>query len=167
MAKSTPKLDIATEIAAAQKALKPAVTRLTKALAKLDPASLPIGALSDLLYDLRAVKKMPGDLSTPFDDLFDPLLKQVEEYFVAKLEVGESSGVQGGHSRTQISENIIPVVKDWKKFYAHIKKKGEFELLNRAVNRAAVTERWDNKKQVPGIGQFFAKKVSCTKLSGK
>ena len=53
------------------------------------------------------------------------------------------------------------------KFYAHLKKTGDFELLNRALNRAAVNERWAAHKQVPGVGKFHVKKVSCTKLGGK
>lgn len=164
---SAPKIDIAAEIGAASKALGPAIKRLTKALAKLDPSKLPIGSVSDMLYELRQVSKLPKSLAAPFDDLLDPIIKQVEEHFVKTLAVGESSGVQGHKSRTQVTENVIPVVDDWPKFYAHIKKKGEFELLNRAVNRVAVQERWAEKKQVPGIGKFHAKKVSCTKLSGK
>lgn len=70
-------------------------------------------------------------------------------------------------SRVQITENSVPVVADWTKFYAHIKKTGSFELLNRAVNRESVKERWELKKQVPGVTAFHAKKVSCTVLRGK
>jgi hypothetical protein len=162
-----PKVDIVAEVGAASKALQPAVKRLTKALAKLDPAGLPVGALADLLYDLRAVSKLPKSLSAPFDDLLDPVIKAVEEHFVRTLAVGESSGVQGKKSRVQVSENVVPVVEDWTKFYAFVAKTKSFELMNRALNRASVTERWDDKKQVPGVGKFHAKKVSCTKLSGK
>lgn len=164
---SAPRLELTVEVGAAAKALAPAVKRLEKALKKLDPKGLPIGALSDMLYDLRALGKLPQSLATPFDDLLAPVIKQVEEHFIQTLAVGESSGVQGKRSRTQISEAIIPVVKNWPLFYKHIKKTGEFELMNRAVNRAAVSERWDLKKRVPGVEPFHAKRVSCTKLSGK
>lgn len=160
-------LELTAEVSAAAKALAPAVKRLEKALKRLTPKGLPIGALSDMLYDLRAISKLPQSLSAPFDDLLEPAIKQVEEHFIQTLAVGESSGVQGKRSRTQISELSIPTVKDWKKFYAHIRKTGEFELMNKAVNRAAVHERWDNKRQVPGVEPYRAKKVSCTKLSGK
>ena len=167
MAKTALKLDITPEITAAGKALAPAIKRLTKVLSHLDHENMPYGALCDSLYDLKQLSKMLNTLTAPFDDLVLPSVKATEEFFVQKLAVGESSGQQGMKSRVQVTESVIPVVEDWPKFYAHIKKKGEFELLNRAVNRAAVMERWDQKKQIPGVGKFHAKKVSVTKLSGK
>ena len=75
--------------------------------------------------------------------------------------------MQGHKSRVQVTESVIPTIENWKKFYAHIAKTKQFELLNRAPNRASILERWDNKKQIPGVGKFHAKKVSCTKLGGK
>ncbi len=126
-----------------------------------------MGALSDLLYDLRQTGKILNTIVAPFDDVVAPAIKLVEEHFIQKLAADESSGVQGKKSRVQVTVSVIPVVDDWPVFYEHIRKTKSFELLNRAVNRAAVTERWDQKKQVPGVGTFHAKKVSCTKLGGK
>jgi hypothetical protein len=165
----SPVIAFTTELIAAQKALAPAATRLRRALENLKPESLPIGAVSDLLYQLRGTIKLVPSLAEPFNDVLVPALKTLDDYFIATLKVGESSGVQGMSSRTQISEDIIPVVAaaDWPKVYAYIKRTGSFELLNKALNRTAVRERWDAKKQVPGVGKFIAKKVSCTKLSGK
>lgn len=167
MAVSAPKLDITAELTAAKKALAPAVKRLTKILEKLAVEKLPFGAVADTLYDMKQLTKMLGAVTSPFDDLLLPSVKATEEHFVQKLAVGESSGVQGHHSRVQVTDTVIPVIDDWKKFYAHIKKTNSFELLNRAPNKAAITERWDAKKEVPGVGKFHHKKVSCTKLSGK
>lgn len=161
------KLEITPELTAAQKALSPAVKRLTKMLSKFAAGDLPVGALADTLYDLKQLGKLLNTLTAPFDDLVLPSVKQAEEHFVQTLAVGEASGVQGHKSRVQVTDSVVPVVEDWTKFYAHIKKTNEFELLNRAVNRAAVTERWEAKRQVPGVGKFHAKKVSCTKLGGK
>lgn len=165
--KSAPSVSINTELEAASKALDPAIKRLKKDLAKLDLKKLPGGAVADLLYDLRAVKSMLNALTKPLEEVLDPCCKEIEEHFIQTLEIGESSGLQGMHSRVQITESVVPVVQDWDKFYAHIQKTKSFELLNRAVNRKAVEERWENKKQVPGVDKFHAKKVSCTKLSGK
>lgn len=165
--KQVPSLTVTTEVEAAAKALAPAVKRITKSLRDLDVTKLPIGGLADLLYELRQLGKVFGTLSAPLDDLLPDTIKMVEDHFIQTLMVGDSSGVQGMKSRVQVTESVIPVVKDWPTFYAHIKKTGEFELLNRAPNRTSIVERWDAKKQVPGIDKFHAKKVSCTKLSGK
>lgn len=166
-AKSGPNLDIIVEVSAAQKALAPAAKRLTKALSTLKLDSLPTGALADLLYDLRQTGKLLGSITTAFDDIITPTIKLVEEHFIQTLEVGEATGVQGHKSRVQVTDSVIPVVSDWPAFYAHIKKTGAFELLNRAPNKVSIVERWDSRKEVPGIGKFHAKKVSCTKLGGK
>ena len=171
MPKAALKLDIVPEVTAAGKALAPAVKRLTKVLASIDAESMPYGALADSLYDLKQLTKLLNTLTAPFDDLVLPSVKATEEHFIQKLAVGESSGVQGLKSRVQVTESVIPVVETtsdgWAKLYAHIKKTGHFDLLNKALNRTAVQERWEQKKQVPGVGKFHAKKVSVTKLSGK
>jgi hypothetical protein len=171
MPKAALKLDITPEITAAGKALTPAVKRLTKLLATLDQESMPYGALCDSLYDLKQLSKVLNTLTAPFDDLVLPSVKATEEFFIQKLAVGESSGQQGMKSRVQVTEAVIPVVETtsdgWAKLYAHIKKTGHFDLLNKALNKTAVQERWEQKKQVPGVGKFHAKKVSVTKLNGK
>jgi hypothetical protein len=158
---------MADEIAAAQKALSPAVRRLSKILEKLAVDKMPFGAAADCLYDIRQLGKQLGAITAPFDDLLLPSAKATEEHFIQKLAVGESSGTQGFKARVQVTESIVPTVENWGKFYTHIKKTGEFELLNRAPNRLAITERWDAKKRVPGVGKFHQKKVSVTKLNGK
>jgi hypothetical protein len=160
-------LDVSQEVAAAAKALAPAAKRITAAMKKLDPGKLPVGALADTLYEMRQLGKVLNTLTAPFDDVMPDALKAVEEHFVQTLRVGESSGVQGMRSRVQITESAVPIVKDWPALYAHILKTKSFELLNRAPNRLAIQERWDSKKQVPGVDKFIAKKVSCTKLGGK
>ena len=158
-------LDVATEVATATKAMSPALKRLLKSLPKLDPKSMPIGALADTLYDLRQLSKVLGSITAPFNDVIAPAIKLVEDHFIMTLTVGESSGVQGKKSRVQVTILVVPVPDDWPKFYAYIARTKSFDLLNRAVNRLAVQERWDNHKQIPGMGKFTVKKVSCTKLS--
>jgi hypothetical protein len=162
-----PNIDIAKEVALATQALAPAAKRLEKALAGLDPEKLPAGALADFLYDLKQVGKLLASVTAPFDDFLPKTVKSVEDNFVNTLEVGESSGVQGFTSRVQVTESAIPTLDNPQKFYAYVRKNNAFELLNRALNRAAIQERWDAKKQIPGIGVFHAKRVSCTKLAGK
>lgn len=159
-------LSITKELIKATKALDPAVARIKAVLEQLKPETLPIGTLADLLYDLNQLSKYLGTLVTPFDDLLPATRKIVEDHFVNKLAVGESSGVQGHKARVQITESVVPVVAeaDWPKFYAHILKTKEFELLNRAPNRVAIKERWEAHKNVPGVTKFHAKRVSCTTL---
>jgi hypothetical protein len=158
------------ELEAAHKALAPAVKRLGKSLSRLDQdtlADMPFGALADLLYDLRQTASQAAHLADSLQEVVSPAVKMLEEYFINSLKVGESSGVQGHKSRVQVTDSPIPTVEDWAALYEYIRKNKAFELLNKAVNRAAVQERWEAKKKVPGINVFHVKKVSCTKLNGK
>jgi hypothetical protein len=161
------KIDVTAEAQAAQQALDPAIKRLTKAIAKYNSKDYPLGATADLLYDLRTAIGVLNQLVTPLVEVLEPLTERLEEFFINELKVGESSGVQGMYSRVQISSSSVPVVQDWDKFYAHVQKTGEFELLYKRVNNVSVKERWEDNKQVPGVGLFINKKVSCTKLRGK
>ena len=163
-----PDVNLQAEVAEAMRALAPAVRRLKKALST-DYTKLNVGAVADLLYTLRTTTQLLNVITAPFDDILKPAIKAVEEYFVNTLEAGESSGVQGRFSRVQVTPHDIPVVNaaGWPKLYAYIKRTGSFELLNRAINREAVKERWAQKKQVPGVTVFHDKRVSCTKLGNK
>ena len=56
-----------------------------------------------------------------------------------------------------------PTVEDWEKLYSYIQKTGEFDLLYRRVNSAAVKERWEQSKAIPGITKFPAISLSVTR----
>ena len=167
----TPKqinVDLTKELAAAVKALQPAVTRLTRAL-KADFTKLPSGAAADLLYDMRQTRQQLNSLTAPLDDLLAPAVKALEEHFVQTLKADEASGVQGRYSRVQVTPNDIPTVKaeNWLKFFAYVAKTKQWELLAHKISAEAVRERWNNKKQVKFVDVFHDKRVSCTKLQGK
>lgn len=162
-------VDISKELKAATGALQPAAKRLTTLLAKLDPAKIPAGAASDLLYDLRQAVKQLGGVTAAVDDVVTPAVKMLEEHFINTLAADEASGLQGMHSRTQVTKSDVPVIKpeDWLKFLAYVAKTKQWELLQHKVNTEAVRERWKEKKQVKYVGVFHAPRVSCTKLGGK
>ena len=162
-----PSVDIEKELRAARAALEPAARRLKKALGDLDPERLAAGAAADLLYTIKQLTSTLGKLAEPLEEVLAPARKTLEEHFINTLAVSDATGVQGHAARVQITDSPEPTVENWDVFYKHIAKTKNFELLNRAVNRAAVKERWEQKKQVPGVGVFHVKKVSCTKLNGK
>lgn len=64
----------------------------------------------------------------------------------------EDAGAIGGKLVTiQFKAKKVPRVNDWPKFYAHIAKTKGWDLLERRVGRAAVEQRWEEKKTVPGV----------------
>jgi len=88
----------------------------------------------------------------------------LERWFIQELPESDATGVAGKIARIQVKRKERAVPEDWDKLYTHIKKKGEFELLNRALNAKAVRERWEAGIQIPGVGKFVYKDVSVTKV---
>jgi hypothetical protein len=159
------KLDATT--AQAAELLSPVAKALKKELDAVDIATLAPGVAADLMYTLREASSTPANALASFKDVFDPIDKLLTEHFINTLAAGESTGVQGVLSRVQVNTSVVPVVNDWATFYEFIRKNKAFDLLNRAPNTKSIRERWDDKKQVPGVGTFVSKKVSVTKLKGK
>ena len=86
----------------------------------------------------------------------------IMDYFHGKAALLETGSVVDGYLY-QLKTSDEPTVEDWPKLYAHIKRTGNFEMLYRRVNPAAVKERWDDGKAVPGVGKFPVEKLSITK----
>jgi hypothetical protein len=89
---------------------------------------------------------------------------ELKDYLIENLPKEQASGVAGSLARAAVVTKKIPVVEDWDALYKYIKKKNAFDLLNRALNTAACTERLENGEKVPGIGSFTAVTVSVNKL---
>lgn len=115
---------------------------------------------ADLLYEVDKVRLEQQKVA----ENIKKFVSKLEKWFIQELPERSATGIAGKVARVQIVKKDRPSVVNWNKFYTHIKKKGEFELLNRAVNARAVKERWDAGKQVPGVDKFTFKDVSVTKV---
>lgn len=150
-----------------------AVEKLKRADRK--PIKLPkaLGACVDLLHETREAR-----LST--NRVAEDIKKdeaQIAGYIIDNLDKRDEGGAVGKRYKAIIKLDDTYIVEDWDAFYAHVKKTGEFDLLNRALNQAAVKERisaqvapsgkkgenW-KPKLPPGVGKMTAKKLSITKV---
>jgi hypothetical protein len=114
---------------------------------------------ADLLYKTRE-KRLK--IQKQVDEL-QGLESALKEYFINSLPK-DTSGVAGRVARVQTTPKAIPRVEDWGKFYAYVRSKKRFDLLQRRLSEAAVKEIWENGKTVPGVAKFTTVSVSCTKL---
>ena len=130
-------------------------------LARLKAAKKP-AQRADLLYDVDTM----ASLITKEAERVKKFVSKLEQWFIQELPEDDATGISGKVANVAIKRKEIAVVADWDKFYANIKKKGEFELLNRAVNQKAVKERWEAKKMVPGVEKFTKRTISLTKVKG-
>lgn len=125
--------------------------------AKLKAAKSP-AARADLLF---ALSNHEWKVYKKQFETIDNFLTKLEQWFVQEFS-DDQRGVTGKYGRVEVKSKEIATVADWAKFYKYIAKNGEFDLLNKAVNQKAVQERWEQKKQVPGVGKFTKKVVSLT-----
>lgn len=130
--------------------------------AKLRAAKTP-AARADLYYDLDTTELK--QLRREYKALEDFVTK-LEQWFIQEFQ-GDQKGVTGRRGRVEVGSKEVPTVKDWPKLYKHILKKQEFDLLNRALNRAAVQQRWEAGKAVPGVDKFTVPVVSLTGVKKK
>jgi hypothetical protein len=118
-----------------------------------------LGACADRLYALRELKAA----AQKSVDAIEAEYNAIREYVIETLPKSEASGVAGRVGRVAVVRKEVPQVEDWTAFYAYVKKNNAFELLQRRLGDAAVKERWDAGKVVPGVTKFTAVTISLTK----
>lgn len=126
------------------------------------PIKLPSSdaQLADLWWTLRkkrlAAEKVAKEL-------------EVQEKFckaalIDRIPKSRATGVAGKLVRVAITKKQKPRPEDWDKIYSHIRKTGDFALLNRALNSSHVEELWESKKKIPGVGTFPVIDISYSEL---
>ena len=145
---------------------------MAKAPVKMPKLPRSLGACVDLYSETREKRLAAGkEVST-----IEAVEKGIKDHIINNVPKGDAGAV-GKKFQGVVYTDIVYTVEDWAKFYAHIKKTGEFDLLNRAINQAAVKERIEaqtrpagkkgenwSPKLPPGIGTFNAVKLSVTKV---
>lgn len=93
-------------------------------------------------------------------------------YLIDHLSASNTEGVQGKLARVAIVTRTVPVFdsedeKAREKFFKFARKAGNEGLLTESMNAAAVKERWEAGKTVPGIIKFNVKKLSLHAVKSK
>ena len=101
-------------------------------------------------------------LKHEYDDVYaEELLLRGE--LIKMLQQSGVKSLGGAVATATLKDKQIVIVTDWEDLYAHIKKTGSFELLQRRVGEGAVKERWDNGEAVPGVIEDIIPDISITK----
>lgn len=120
-----------------------------------------LGAAVDLFYETQklrlAMQKVVDEVARNESALRD--------YLIDNIPKSNLTGVAGKLARATIVPKKLLQVKNWDAFYAYIKRKGAFELLQRRISEGAVRERFDDSKTgLPGVEEVEIKKVSINKV---
>lgn len=119
-----------------------------------------LGACADRVYELRQ-KRLDAQKIV---DAIEEEEKALREHIINTLPKSETTGVAGKLARVTVVTKQVPQVKDWNLFYAYVKKNNAWDLMQRRLAAAAVTERWEAGKKVAGVEAFTAVTLSVNKV---
>ena len=119
-----------------------------------------LGACADRLFTVRQ-QRLEVQKQV---DLLQSEESAIKEHIINTLPKSEASGVAGKLARVTVVTKQVPQVKDWDAFYKHVKKSGDFDLLQRRLTDSAIKERWEAGKEIPGVEHFNAVSVSINKV---
>lgn len=119
-----------------------------------------IGACADLLFRLKAERLALSKVL----EAKEAEERRLKEHIIAALPKSQASGVAGKLARVTVYNKEIPQVEDWGKFYAYVKKKNRFDLLQRRLAEKAVGDMLEEGEKVPGVKIFKTPTVSLNKV---
>jgi hypothetical protein len=119
-----------------------------------------LGACADHVYTLRQERLAAQKVV----DALEEEEKALREHIINTLPKSEATGAAGKLARVTVITKEVPQVKDWDKFYAYVKKNNAWDLMQRRLSAAAVTERWEAGKEVAGVEPFKAVTLSINKV---
>lgn len=119
-----------------------------------------LGACADKLFELR--NKRLAEQKKVDEIAFEET--SLKNHIIENLPKSEASGVAGKLARVTVVTKQVPQVKDWDAFYKYIKKTGSFDLMQKRLTDAAIKERWEAGKEVPGVEHFNSVSVSINKV---
>lgn len=126
------------------------------------PAKL--GSCIDMAYNLRAERiAYQREVDAKLAEM-KAAEQAIEDHIINKFSKSEIEGAKGNVASASITRAIYPKVVDWEKVYAHIKKTGQFDLMERRMAKAAFRERYEAGVLVPGTEAFEKMDLSLTKV---
>lgn len=89
---------------------------------------------------------------------------ELQEYLIDNLSA-DTTGIAGKVSLAKVVTSKEPIFEDKDKFIKHLKKTGNFSLIQSPrLSASAIKELWEDNQKVPGVGYMLVKKISSTKL---
>jgi hypothetical protein len=83
----------------------------------------------------------------------------IEEKLLAELQSENLITIKTVYGRVWLHPYTYPIVDDWEKVYGYVAKHKAFDLLHRRISLAAVQERVESGRSVPGLKLETATKL--------
>lgn len=148
------------EVAQLKKKLEPTQLLKGKDPSKVTIPKRDLGACVDLYEEARRRRlEIQGEAQS-----FAELESRLREFLIDNVGKSNTAGVTGRTHRVSVKVKSVPRIEDEAKFMAAAKRKGNEDLLKQTINDAAIRERWDAGKTIPGVGTFEVVSLSLNKL---
>lgn len=128
-----------------------------------DLSKLKAGKIVDLLYSVRQERLAAAREA----DEIKTVESRISDWLLNNMTKEELSRLSGELANVKVTKSIVPQVTDWDAFYAYVKKKGAFDLLQKRPGVEAFRERWEQGIEIPGVAQFTNISLSVTKAGSK
>src|SRR5688572_11809292 len=114
------------------------------------PPVATLGTLIDGIWALREAKrKLEAEIKVIEEDV-----AKAEELLLERMAKEGVDKSTGKYASVAISENVVPVTKDWDAFAAYVLKSKQMHLVERRPATLACRELWEKKGSIPGLEPF-------------
>lgn len=97
-------------------------------------------------------------------DELEKLERALKSKLMDALKAASISSIGGKKVKAELKEKKRPAVGDWGKLYAHIKKTGDFDLLQKRLTDSAVEARWEDEIEIPGVYAMGVDELSYSEI---
>lgn len=134
-----------------------------EALGSMSPADVTPAELAALTDQFAGLRRRKAELQKQVDEAASDADK-IRKFLIAAMQEAGLNTVGGVIASVALRTKRVPKVENYDALYAHLRACGEFDLLYRRVNEAAVKERWNVGEQVPGVTSVEITDLSISTL---
>ena len=122
-----------------------------------------LGDCIDSLYKMRARRQAEAKKMEEKVEALKEEEKALAAHIINTFTKTELEGARGKMAVASMKPVVYPKPVDWDKFYAYLAKTKAFDLLERRISKTAFRDRYEAKKEVPGVEAFTTNELSLTK----
>lgn len=123
---------------------------------------VPLGTQIDALWQLRENKRaLEADV-----EILKGRIAKLEETIIKALDKEKTGTSSGSRAGVSITENVVPIVKDWEKFMKEVVvKQGLTHLVERRPSVTGCREIWEQGGNLPGLETFVKRKLNLRTIN--
>lgn len=119
-----------------------------------------VGSAVDALHRLKLKKDGAEVVVNKIKDDYNKL----QDHIFSLLNKQDSTGAKGNLAQVTVIHQVVPTLDEYPDLIKYIKKTGSFDLLQKRLSSTAIKLRWEDGKEVPGVGRFTKVSLRLIKI---